>query len=71
MNGPGMWMPKRKDGKNWIVDYTVTLNGEDHSQSRKFRVRQDAYDFIESAKATLERDDRVSSSKFNISKLEK
>lgn len=66
----GMWMPKQKDGKNWIVNYTITLDGEDHNQSRKFRVREDASDFVKQSKLTLSRDDRVSSSKFKISKLE-
>ncbi|MCH8239746.1 MAG: enoyl-CoA hydratase/isomerase family protein, partial [Proteobacteria bacterium] len=34
-----------KGGKNWIVNYTVTLeNGTTHDQSRKFRVRADAYE---------------------------
>jgi len=47
----GMWQPKQKDGKNWRVDYTVTTNdGAEHQQSRKFRVRDDAYQFISRAK---------------------
>lgn len=54
MNGPGMWMPTRQDGKNWIVNYTVTLeDGTTHDQHRKFRVRADAYEFISRTKELI------------------
>ena len=70
-HGPGMWQPKQKDGKNWIVNYTVTLDGEEHQQHRKFRVREDARIFIDNATKNLERDERVTSSNFQLSKIEK
>jgi len=46
MNGPGKWMPKQKDGKNWQVDFTCIENGEQYTVSKRFRVRQDAQDEI-------------------------
>jgi hypothetical protein len=61
----GMWQPKQKDGKNWQVDYTITLDGNVHNQSRKFRVRDDATDFIKTSKNTLDRNDNVTHYKFN------
>ena len=69
ISGPGMWMPKQKEGKNWVVNYTIVLNSKPHEQSRKFRVRADAYDFIEESKRQLSRDSRVTSSKFKVEKL--
>lgn len=65
MNGPGMWMPKQKDGKNWQVDYTVTMDGQDHAQNRKFRVRDDATIFITHAKAVFKANPRVTAFNFN------
>jgi hypothetical protein len=41
----GMWQPTRKDGKNWIVDYSGTVDGKEFTQHRKFRIRADAVDF--------------------------
>lgn len=68
----GMWMPKQKDGKNWVVEYTLTMDGVDHAQSRKFRVRDDAQQFVNRAKE-LVADPRTTASKFvyKISKIEK
>jgi hypothetical protein len=68
MSGPGMWMPKQKDGKNWIVKYVIRLNGEYHHESRKFRVRADGYDFITTSKATLEANSEVDYFKFMVPK---
>jgi hypothetical protein len=70
MNGPGMWMPTRKDGKNWIVNYTITLAGVVHEQHRKFRVREDAEWFVKDAKRSLSLDERVTHYKFKTSKIE-
>ena len=50
MNGPGMWMPKQKEGKNWVVDYTIDMDGKTHTQNRKFRVQEDAYEFVKELK---------------------
>ena len=68
----GMWQPKQKDGKNWIVNYTITMDGEDHVQSRKFRVRDDAQQFVKRAKE-LVADPRTTATKVvaKISKIEK
>jgi len=66
-------MPTRKDGKNWIVNYTVTLDdGSTHDQSRKFRVRDDAQAFINNAKRLIT-DPRSNAVKIThtISKIEK
>jgi hypothetical protein len=65
----GMWQPKRKDGKNWRVDYTITLDGEDHTQTRKFRVRADATDFVRNAKHTLKQNPAVTAYTFKVSKI--
>lgn len=65
----GMWMPKQKDGKNWIVNYEIILNGETKRQSRKFRVRHDAQVFINRAKQVLSRDGRVETASFKLSKI--
>lgn len=65
MNGPGMWMPKQKDGKNWQVDYTAIHDGELVEQSRKFRVRDDALEFIKYAKGVFANNTRVREFKFN------
>lgn len=49
MNGPGMWMPKQKDGKNWELFFSVEVlaSGEKIVDRRKsFRVQADAYDWI-------------------------
>ena len=70
MRGPGMWMPKQKEGKNWVVNYTVVVNGESKDSARMFRVRQDAVDFVAEAKSLFSKDKRVSSSKFSISKID-
>jgi hypothetical protein len=73
MRGPGMWMPKQKDGKNWIVNYTITkADGTVGQQSRKFRVRDDAHRFINRAKE-LRDDPRTDIVKFEhkVSKIEK
>jgi len=63
-------MPTRKDGKNWIVEYSCLLNGEHFEQSRKFRIRADAQEFIKSAKAAFKRDERVTKVKFKLNKLD-
>lgn len=42
-----MWMPKQKDGKNWRVRFIAkTVEGDQHEGTKKFRVRQDAYNWI-------------------------
>ena len=71
-HGPGMWMPKQKDGKNWIVNYTITMDGEDHTQSRKFRVRDNAYVFVNKMK-DLVADPRTTATNvtYKVSKIEK
>ena len=70
MRGPGMWMPKQKDGKNWKVDYEFTFkNGEVKGNNRKFRVRADAQRFVQMAKDSTSRDDRLAKTKFKISKI--
>ncbi len=73
MSTLGMWQPKQKDGKNWIVRYTVeALDGAKHGQSRKFRVRSDAYDFIEQTKRLLPdvaRVPAIQSFTYKVSKL--
>jgi len=68
-SGPGMWMPKQKTGKNWIVNYTVTLNGAKHICARKFRVKSDATDFVRDSKNTLRKNSDVSSFHFKTNKL--
>ena len=60
-----MWMPKQKDGKNWIVSYSVKMNGKTHNADRKFRVKSGALDFIKDSTKTLKKDDRVTSFKFD------
>jgi len=60
MNGPGMWMPKQKDGKNWEVSYSGLYEGKPFATSRKFRVKANALDFIKASKKTFALDDRVS-----------
>jgi len=67
--GPGMWMPKQKEGKNWIVKYSITINGKVHKQTRKFRIRADATDFIKHAKGVLKSNDDATNWKFTIEKL--
>ena len=69
MSGPGMWMPKQKEGKNWEVIYSGKINGEDFSQSRKFRIRADAQDFINDSKPLFARDERVSDVSFKIGSI--
>lgn len=69
--GPGMWMPKQKDGKNWIVEYEVTVSGKVHNQSRKFRVKSDAQRFITSSKKTFKDDARVTKYSFVIKPYKK
>lgn len=70
MRGPGMWMPKQKDGKNWIVKFTFTFKGEgDKNNSRKFRIKADALEFIKFAKNHIENDERVIGSTFKLEKL--
>ena len=53
MNGPGMWMPKQKDGKNWKVDFTLTLlnPSETVTRTKTFRIRANAYDWINDIKS--------------------
>jgi len=63
--GPGMWMPKQKDGKNWIVSYSITMNGKTTKVDRKFRIKSDASNFIKDSTKTLKKDDRVTSFKFD------
>jgi len=63
--GPGMWMPKQKDGKNWIVSYSAVINGKTVNVDRKFRVKSDALDFIKDSTKILKKDDRVTSFKFD------
>jgi hypothetical protein len=63
--GPGMWMPKQKDGKNWIVAYSITMNGKTTKVDRKFRIKSDASNFIKDSTKTLKKDDRVTSFKFD------
>ena len=63
--GPGMWMPKQKDGKNWIVSYTAVINGKTVNVDRKFRVKSDASNFIKDSTKILKADDRVTSFKFD------
>ena len=63
--GPGMWMPKQKDGKNWIVAYSITMNGKTTKVDRKFRIKSDAFNFIKDSTKTLKKDDRVTSFKFD------
>ena len=52
MNGPGMWMPKQKDGKNWELTFSATpINGGqigDRIVNRRkaFRIRADAEEWI-------------------------
>ena len=69
MSHIGMYQPQQKDGKNWIVKYSITLNGVVKENSRKFRVRADAQNFVTNAKSTVSRDDRVTASSFKISKF--
>ena len=50
-------MPKQKDGKNWKVDFTVTKlsDGEKVTSTQTFRVRADAYTWVENvARLTVE-----------------
>ena len=63
--GPGMWMPKQKDGKNWIVAYSITMNGKTTKVDRKCRIKSDASNFIKDSTKTLKKDDRVTSFKFD------
>ena len=64
-DGPGKWQPKMKDGKNWIVSYSATMNGKTSHADRKFRIKSNALAFIKDSKNTLKRDDRVTSFKFD------
>jgi len=51
----GMWQPKRKDGKNWKVSYSGTYNGKPFEQTRSFRIKADATQFIKTAKSTFKK----------------
>lgn len=68
MQGPGMWMPKQKDGLNWIATVEVEENGERYTVTRKARVqaeaRQKVQDIrdVEQTKAGVARNFRVISS---------
>jgi hypothetical protein len=64
-------MPKQKDGFNWRVDYTVTIDGVTKSNNRKFRVTADARGFVTAARAKFTSDPRVTTFKFTTSKIEK
>ena len=59
-----MWMPKQKDGKNWKVDYTAIHDGELVEQTRKFRVREDAVEFVKRAKKVFAGNRRVTEFNF-------
>lgn len=47
MNGPGMWMPKRKGGINWIATIEIEENGERFTVTRKARVRAGLQDKLQ------------------------
>jgi hypothetical protein len=53
MSGPGMWMPKQKDGKNWELYFSLTVvaTGEVITDRRKsFRVVADARNWVKIVK---------------------
>lgn len=68
----GMWMPKQKDGLNWKVDFTITAGGETHERTKKFRVRDNAQDFInETKKLVADPRNNATAATFKISKIER
>ena len=69
MSSPGMWMPKQKDGKNWIVSYSGIANGEAFNQDRKFRVREDARDFVDHIGRTERNADNLTIDSISINKI--
>ena len=69
MNGPGMWMPKRKYGKHWQVSYSLTVGRETHEKTRKFRVKADARDFVDYVKSLSKRNPDITNFTFKIEKL--
>lgn len=76
MNGPGMWMPKQKAGKNWQVEFTVTAlhNNETVSRTKTFRIRANAYEWINRVKQlTIEvnevKEPEFSSFTYKVSKI--
>lgn len=52
--GKGMWMPKQKSGDNWAVTYSINMISSGvriKSGTKKFRIRQNALDWIREVKA--------------------
>lgn len=70
MAHPGMWQPKQKDGRNWAVTFSVDridTNEEIRDRVKTFRVRADAYLWIERMKAlTIEANQRVDATMKNF-----
>ena len=51
--GTGMWMPKQKYGKNWELNFSVTLLNDGTSivdRRKSFRVKADAAEWIREMK---------------------
>ena len=54
MSYPGMWMPTKKDGKNWEVTFSITVlhSGERiENRTKGFRVRKNALSWINDIKS--------------------
>lgn len=69
MRGPGMWMPKRNYGAHWTVEFSITRDDAVASNSKNFRTRQSARDFIDYATRLFNKDERITAFSFNLKKI--
>jgi len=69
MSSIGMWMPKQKSGKNWMVTFVIETPEGIITREWKHRVREGCQDQIKEYRAIAERNDGFKIVSANISKI--